>query len=98
MAVKIRKIKRSLPEQFRQIKHSLAEQFRQIKCSLAKQFRHIKHSLAEQCRQIKPHVEISFWFGKGDISNEKIRLPPLEVHFGVRGCGRTDSAGGAGQE
>ena len=44
------------------------------------------------------HMEISFWLGKGDIPNEKIRLPPLEVHFGVGGCGRTDSAGGAGQE
>ena len=70
----------------------LAEQFRQIKRSLAEQFRQIKCSLAE------PHVEISFWFGKGDIPNEKIRLLPLEVHFGVGGCGRTDSAGGAGQE
>ena len=39
-------------------------------------------------------MEISFWFGKCDIPNEKIRLPPLEVHFGVGGCGRTDSAGG----
>ena len=44
------------------------------------------------------HMEISFWLVKGDIPNEKIRLPPLEVHFGVGGCGRTDSAGGAGQE
>ena len=44
------------------------------------------------------HMEISFWFGKGDIPNENFRLPPLEVHFGVGGCGRTDSAGGAGQE
>ena len=43
-------------------------------------------------------MEISFWFGKGDIPNENFRLPPLEVHFGVGGCGRTDSAGGAGQE
>ena len=25
---------------------------------------------------------------------KNIRLLPLEVHFGVRGCGRTDSAGG----
>ena len=33
-------------------------------------------------------MEISFWFGKGDIPNEKIRLPPLEVHFEVGGCGR----------
>ena len=41
---------------------------------------------------------LSFWLVKGDIPNEKIRLPPLEVHFGVGGCGRTDSAGGAGQE
>ena len=40
------------------------------------------------------HMEISFWLVKGDIPNEKIRLPPLEVHFGVGGCGRTDSAGG----
>ena len=44
------------------------------------------------------HMETSFWYGKGDIPNEKIRLPPLEVHIGVGGCGRTDSAGGAGQE
>ena len=44
------------------------------------------------------HMEISFWLVKGDIPNEKIRLPPLEVHFGVGGCGRTDSAGGVGQE
>ena len=36
--------------------------------------------------------------GKGDIPNEKNRLPPLEVHFGVGGCGRTVSAGGTGQE
>ena len=43
-------------------------------------------------------MEISFWLGKGDIPNEKNRLPPLEVHFGVGGCGRTDSAGGDGQE
>ena len=35
---------------------------------------------------------------KGDIQNEKIRLPPLEVHFGVGGCDRTDSARRAGQE
>ena len=42
-------------------------------------------------------MEISFWFGKGDIPNEKNRLPPLEVHFGVGGCGRTVSAGGAGK-
>ena len=70
----------------------MVEQFRQIKRSLVEQFRQIKCCLAE------PHVEISFWFGKGDIPNEKIRLPPLEVHFGVGGCGRTDSAGGAGQE
>ena len=54
--------------QFRQIKGSLAEQFGQIKRSLAEQFRQIKCSLAE------PHVEISFWFGKGDIPNEKIWL------------------------
>ena len=46
----------------------------------------------------EPHEEISFWFGKGDIPNKKIRLPPLEVDFGVGGCGRTDSAWGAGQE
>ena len=39
-------------------------------------------------------MEISFWLGKGDIPNEKNRLPPLEVHFGVGGCGLTDSAGG----
>ena len=78
--------------QFRQIKRSLAEKFRQIKRSLVKQFRQIKRSLAE------PHVEISFWFGKGDIPNKNFWLPPLEVHFGVGGCGRTDSAGGAGQE
>ena len=32
------------------------------------------------------------------FQSKKIRLPPLEVHFGVGGCGRTDSAGGAGQE
>ena len=38
----------------------------------------------------------SFWLGKGDIPNEKIRLPSLEVNFGVGGCGHTDSAGGAG--
>ena len=25
-------------------------------------------------------METSFWYGKGDIPNEKIRLPPLEVH------------------
>ena len=43
-------------------------------------------------------MEISFWFGKGDIPNEKTRLPLLEVHFRVGGCGRADSAGGAGQE
>ena len=43
-------------------------------------------------------MEISFWFGKGDIPNEKISLLSLEVHFGVGGCRRTDSAGGAGQE
>ena len=78
--------------QFRQIKRSLAEHFRQIKRNLAEQFRQIKCSLAE------PHVETFFWFGKGDIPNENFRLPPLEVHFGVGGCGCTDSAGGAGQE
>ena len=44
------------------------------------------------------HMETSFWYGKGDIPNEKIRLPPLEVHFGIGGCGRTVSAGGAGQD
>ena len=70
---------------------------------MAEQFRHIKHSVAELFHQIKrsvvePHMEISFWFGKGDIPNEKIRLPSLEVHFGVGGCRRTDSAVGAGQE
>ena len=42
------------------------------------------------------NVEIYFWSGKCYIPSEKISLPPLEVHFG--GCGRTDSAGGAGQE
>ena len=40
----------------------------------------------------------TFWYVKGNIPNEKIRLPPLEVHFGIGGCGRTVSAGGAGQE
>ena len=55
---------------WRQIKRSLAEQFRQIKRTLAEQFRQIKCSLAELL------VEISFWFEKGDIPNEKIRLPP----------------------
>ena len=25
------------------------------------------------------------------FQSKKIRLPPLEVHFGVGGCGRTDS-------
>ena len=44
------------------------------------------------------HMKTSFWYGKGDIPNEKIRLPPLEVHFGVGGCGRTNSEWGAGQE
>ena len=43
-------------------------------------------------------METSFLYGKGDIPNEKIRLPPLEVHFGVGVCGRTDIAGRAGQE
>ena len=81
-----------MAEQFRQIKRSLAEQFRQKKRSLAEQLRQIKCSLAE------PRAEISFWFGKGDIPNENFRLPLLEVHFGVGGCGCTDSAGGAGQE
>ena len=81
-----------MAEQFRQINRSLAEQFRQIKRNLGELFSQIKYSLAE------PHVEISFWFGKGDIPNENFRLPPLEVHFGIGGCGRTDSAGGAGQE
>ena len=47
---------------------------------------------------MEPHMEISFWFGKGNIPNEKNRLPPLEVHFGVGGCSRTDSAERAGQE
>ena len=75
-----------MAEQFRQINRSLAEQFRQIKRNLGELFSQIKYSLAE------PHVEISFWFGKGDIPNENFRLPPLEVHFGVGGCGRTDSA------
>ena len=77
---------------FRQATFYLAELFRQIKQSVAEQFRQIKHSVAE------PHAEISFWFGKGDIPNENIRLPPLEVHFWVGGCGRTDSAGGTVQE
>ena len=77
-----------MAEQFRQIKRSLAEQFRQKKRSLAEQLRQIKCSLAE------PHAEICFWFGKGDIPNEEIRIPPLEVHFGVGGCGHTDSAWG----
>ena len=81
-----------MAEEFRQINRSLAEQFRQIKRNLGELFSQIKYSLAE------PHVEISFWFGKGDIPNENFRLPPLEVHFGIGGCGRTDSAGGAGQE
>ena len=31
---------------------------------------------------------------KGDIPNENFRLPPLEVHFEVGGCGYTNSAGG----
>ena len=44
------------------------------------------------------HVLLSFWLVKGDIPNEKNRLLPLEVHLGVGGCGRTDSAEGAGQE
>ena len=39
-------------------------------------------------------MEISFWFGKGDIPNENFRFPPLEFHFGVGGCGRTDSSEG----
>ena len=30
-------------------------------------------------------METCFWLRKGDIPNEKIRLPPLEVHFGVGG-------------
>ena len=55
-----------MAEQFRQINRSLAEQFRQIKRNLGELFSQIKYSLAE------PHVEISFWFGKGDIPNEKI--------------------------
>ena len=66
----------------------LAERFRQIKRSFAEQFRQIKCSLVES------HAEISFWFGKG---MKILGFPPLEVHFGVRGCG-TDSAGGASQE
>ena len=33
-------------------------------------------------------------FLSGDIPNDNFRLPPLEAHFGVGGCGRTDSAGG----
>ena len=36
----------------------------------------------------------TFWYGKGNVPNEKIRLPPLEVYFGVGGCGHTDGAGG----
>ena len=70
----------------------LAGQFRQVKRSLAEQFHQIKCSLAE------PQAEISFCFGKGDTPNKNFRLPTLVVHFGVGGCGRTDSAGGAGQE
>ena len=78
-----------MAEQFRQINRSLAEQFRQIKRNLGELFSQIKYSLAE------PHVEISFWFGKDNIPNESFRLLPLEVHFGVGGCGHTDSAVGA---
>ena len=44
------------------------------------------------------HVIFTFWYVKGNIPNEKIRLPPLEVHFGIGGCGRTVSARGNGQE
>ena len=44
------------------------------------------------------HMEFSFWLVKGGLPNEKISLPPLEVHLGVGGCCGTDSAGGAGQE
>ena len=40
------------------------------------------------------HMKTSVWYGKGDIRNENFRLPPLEVHFGIGGCGHTDSAGG----
>ena len=42
--------------------------------------------------------EFRIWFGLVCACPKKIRLPPLEVHFGIRGCGRTVSAGGAGQE
>ena len=28
------------------------------------------------------HMETSFWYGKGDIPNEKIRLPPLDSRGG----------------
>jgi len=45
----------------------LAEQHRKIKSSLAEQFLQIKCSLAE------PHAEISFWFEKREIPNEKMR-------------------------
>ena len=45
---------------------------------MAELFRQIKRSVAE------PHMEISFWFGKGDIPNEKIRLPPpLTCFFSI---------------
>ena len=41
---------------------------------MAEQFRQIKRSLAE------PHVEISFWFGKGDIPNQ---TSSLNVFFSI---------------
>ena len=66
-----------MAELFRQIKRSVAELFRQIKRSVAEQFRQIKRSVAE------PHMEISFWFGKGDIPNEKITVTPCYVSFGA---------------
>ena len=34
-------------------------------------------------------METSFWQGKNDMLNEKFRLPSVEVHFGVWGCGLT---------
>ena len=39
-------------------------------------------------------METSFWYGKGDIPNEKIRLLPLEVHFGVGGSSQNEMVGG----
>ena len=73
-------------------KKIFADTYLQIKSYLQIEYLQIKNHL-----QI-PHMETSFWYGKGDIPNEKIRLPPLEVHFGIGGCGRTVSAEGAGQE